>query len=322
MGKKLPSSILLHRSNTAYLHQLKRIFKSWQVEVYEAAVLAELRDKNILDSIPVAVAIVDDTDISGLDFLRSVMHSNNWIQRIMLTPHNDPEIFERAVNKAHINYLIPVPSEASKLEVYFNKALKRYEQITRPFTKLDALSTITEDLIQENEKFRLEATTDSLTKLMNRRSFNQIFERIWQRFKEKRIPFSLALLDIDHFKRVNDTYGHQAGDVVLQKLADILMKNQRVGIDYAFRYGGEEFTIISTNTNEHEMKGYLERLLAIVSETGFFYEGERIAISFSAGVCEAIPDEKAEDMIVRVDATMYKAKEAGRNRVFAYSEMR
>ncbi len=320
MNKNLPSSILLHRSNTAYLHQLKRIFKSWQVDVYEAAVLAELPDKNILDSIPVAVAIVDDNDITGLDFLRSVMHSNNWIQRIMLTPYNDPEIFERAVNKAHINYLISVPSDASNLEIYFHKALKRYEQITRPFTKLDALSTFTEDLIQENEKFRLEATTDTLTKLMNRRSFNQIFERIWQRFKEKRIPFSLALLDIDHFKRVNDTYGHQAGDVVLQKLADILIKNQRVGIDYAFRYGGEEFTIISTNTNEREMKGYLERLLAIVSNTEIFYEGERITISFSAGVCESVPNEKAEDMIVRVDETMYKAKEAGRKRVYAYSE--
>ncbi len=320
MSYTLPSSILLHRSKTAYLHQLKRIFKSWNIEVYEAAVLAELQDKNIMDSIPVAVAIVDENDISGLDFLRSVMHSNNWIQRIMLTPNNDPEIFERAVNKAHINYLIPVPSDSDKLEIYFSKAYKRYEQITRPFAKFDALSSITEDLLQENEKFRLEATTDPLTKLMNRRSFNQIVERIWQRFKEKKIPFSLALIDIDHFKRVNDSYGHQAGDAVLQKLADILLKNQRVGIDYSFRYGGEEFTIISTNTNEREMKGYLQRLLSIVRETEIYYEGERIQVTFSAGVCEAIPDENPEDMIVRVDQAMYRAKEAGRNRVLSDSD--
>ena len=310
-----PVAVLLHRSDTAYLHQLQRMLRNWQIEVYEVAVLAEIPDKSLLDAIPVAIAIADEKDISGLDFLRSVMNMNNWIQRILLTPDVDPEIYERAVNKAHINYLIPVPTEAVKLETYLRKAQKRYEQITRPFAKFDALTSITKDLLQENEKFRMEATTDPLTKLMNRRSFNQILERVWKRFKEKNIPFSIAMLDIDHFKVVNDQHGHQAGDAVLSKLAEILLNNQRVGIDYAFRYGGEEFTILSSNTNEEDMKGYLERILSIVREMVVHYKSNPIQITFSAGVCEAFYDEEPEQMIARVDQALYQAKDAGRNRV-------
>jgi len=149
---KLPHTVLLHRTDNEYFHHLKRLFRNWEVEVFEASVLAEIQDKSVLDSIPIAMAIVGQQDISGIDFLRSVMHSNNWIQRIMLTPEMNMEIFERSVNKAHVNYLLQIPLTDNKLETYLHKAIRRFENITRPFAKFDALSSVTEELLVENEK--------------------------------------------------------------------------------------------------------------------------------------------------------------------------
>ncbi len=307
-----PHTVLLHRSGNPYYSQLKRLLENWGIEIFEVSVLAEIKDKAILESIHLALSIVDGNDVSGIDFLRSVMHSNTWIQRIMLMPEANMEIYERAVNKAHINYMLQIPLPGSKLETYLRKAVRRFENITKPFAKFDALSSVTEELLVENEKFRMEATLDPMTKLMNRRSFNKILERVWQRYKEKGIPFSIALFDIDHFKKVNDTYGHQAGDRVLERIAEIMIENQRLGIDYSFRYGGEEFVVLSSNTNGMEMKRYLERLLRLVSRTKISYESHEISVTFSAGVCEASQSESPESLIGKADAAMYKAKENGR----------
>lgn len=316
--KRLPYTVLLHRSSNSYYHQLKRILSSWNVDIIEASVLAEIRDRAILDSIPLAIAIVDQNDITGIDFLRSTMQSNNWIQRIMLYNEADKDIFERAVNKAHINYLLKIPGQVSNLETYFKKALRRFDSITRPFEKLDALSHVAEELLHENEKFRMEASLDPLTKLMNRRSFNKIFERIYHRFKEKGISFSLAILDLDHFKNVNDAHGHTAGDQVLQSIAQILLKNQRIGIDYAFRYGGEEFAVLSSNTNASEMRAYLERLRNIVANHATAYKGREIKVTFSAGVCEVEFETNPEELIAQADRALYQAKDNGRNQVVLF----
>ena len=316
--KHLPNTVLLHRSSNSYYHQLKRILNNWNVDIIEASVLAEIRDRAILDSIPLAIAIVDKNDISGIDFLRSTMQSNNWIQRIMLYHEADADIFERAVNKAHINYLLKIPAQVSNLETYFRKALRRFDSVTRPFEKLDTLSHVAEELWHESEKFRMEASLDPLTKLMNRRSFNKIFERIYHRFKERGISFSLALIDLDHFKIVNDTYGHVAGDQVLQSIAEILTKNQRIGIDYTFRYGGEEFAILSSTTNVAEMNAYLERLRKIVEQHSTVYKEQEIKITFSSGVCEVDFETNPEELIARADKALYQAKDNGRNQVVLF----
>jgi len=309
-----PVAVLLHRSDTAYLHQLQRMLRNWQIEVYEVAVLAEIPDKSLLDAIPVAIAIADEKDISGLDFLRSVMNMNNWIQRILLTPDVDPEIYERAVNKAHINYLIPVPTEAVKLETYLRKAQKRYEQITRPFAKFDALTSITKDLLQENEKFRMEATTDPLTKLMNRRSFNQILERVWKRFKEKNIPFSIAMLDIDHFKKINDTHGHDIGDKIIIALSEIL-RTSTSHRDVVARFGGEEFCVVLKNINRYSAKDIFERIRLEI-ENFSFHIGHEVYIKFTVSIGLVVnSDDSLEEIINQADMMLYNAKNDGRNKL-------
>ncbi len=317
----LPDKILLYRSKNEYYPHLKQLLKNWKIDFIEAGVMAEINGQHLLEDIPIVMAIADQNDVNGIEFLRSVMQANNWIQRMMLTTHADPEIYERAVNKAHINYLIQIPVESEKLATYLRKSFQRYEQITRPFAKFDALASITTDILAENEKFRVESATDPLTKLMNRRSFNKILQRIWQRFKDKEIPFSIAILDIDHFKKVNDTFGHVAGDKVLQKIAEMILINQRIGMDYAFRYGGEEFAIVSSNTNAAEMETYVNRLLQSIRETVISFEDDEIQVTFSAGICQAAPDLSAEDLVKQADEALYKAKDSGRNLVLIHDSV-
>ena len=112
----LPEKILLYRSKNEYYPRLKQLLSDWQIGFIEASVMAEINRKHLLEDIPIAMAIIDQYDVNGIEFLRSVMQANNWIQRMMLTTHPDPEIYERAVNKAHINYLIQIPAEAEKLD--------------------------------------------------------------------------------------------------------------------------------------------------------------------------------------------------------------
>lgn len=316
---KLPGQVLLHRSNNSYFVHLQRILQSWNIEVYTAAVRAEFKDNAILESVPIAIAMVTEDDFGGIDFLRSIMHTNSWTQRFMLCSAKVPEIIERAVNKAHINYLLPLPPDVAKLALNLRKALRRYDDLTRPFAKFNALSDLTEELLIDNQKYREEANRDSLTKLMNRRSFNNILQSIWQKYKKKNINFSLAMLDLDRFKNVNDNFGHAFGDLVLAEVGKLLLDNQREGIDYTFRYGGEEFAVLSLNTDAEEMKSYMERLLHILRNTEISSEEYTTKITYSSGIANVSAAESPEHLIDLADKALYKAKASGRNRVLLHS---
>jgi len=317
---RLPEQVLLYRSEHPYQEELKSILTSWSVKYIEFTVLSEINKTKALEQATVVLAITDESDHRAIEALRSVMHANNWIQRIMISDSHKSELFEQAINKAHINYFIGLPAEPLKLSLYLKKAWQRYQNITRPLMKFDALSNITQNLLEENESIRLQANTDALTHLLNRRSFNNMLHRFWNSYKNKELYFSLTMLDIDHFKRINDTYGHQAGDRVLQFFADILIKNQRLGIDYAFRYGGEEFVILSVSTNEQEMCKYTERLLNLVRGKTVYYQEHEINFTFSAGISTSIKAHSPEDLIDQTDRALYKAKENGRNQIVIFQE--
>ncbi len=314
-ANSMPDQALVHRSMHPMQKEIIHLLNSRGIEVIEVSVLAELRELSIMESLPLAIAIVTDFEPDGIEFLRSVMHANNLIQRMMFTDSQNVELFERAINKAHINYLLKLPPDKDKLSVYLRKSWRRYDNLTRPFAKLDALASVTQDLLTENERFRVEANTDSLTKLMNRRSFNAMLERFWLSYKQNKINFSLAMIDIDHFKKVNDTYGHSAGDLVLQNLSNIVLRNRRMGVDFAFRYGGEEFAILSTNTGAEEMQKYIQRLLQIVIAHPVEYADVNIDITFSAGISMATLCASAEEIISQADQALYQAKNNGRNQV-------
>jgi two-component system cell cycle response regulator len=159
------------------------------------------------------------------------------------------------------------------------------------------------------------ATRDPLTGAFNRRYFNDHFDRLIKHAEENRQPISLILADIDRFKTVNDTYGHPAGDAVLQEFM------RRIGIqtratDMVARFGGEEFAIVTPDANLEVAGRVAERLRACIADNKFeLADGTSIAMSCSFGVAAVGESDTLADVLARSDAALYEAKSGGRNRV-------
>ena len=169
-----------------------------------------------------------------------------------------------------------------------------------------------EELEQASEKMH----EDQLTGALNRRGMDDAMERELTRADRQHTPVSLALLDIDNFKQLNDTLGHQAGDHALVHLTTVIKESLRP-TDQVARYGGEEFIIIMSETSLEEAMATVTRLQRELTKKFFLHNNERKLITFSAGVALRSADESADDLISRADKAMYDAKKAGKNRVVA-----
>ncbi|PJF46268.1 MAG: GGDEF domain-containing protein, partial [Candidatus Thermofonsia Clade 3 bacterium] len=156
--------------------------------------------------------------------------------------------------------------------------------------------------------------SDQLTGALNRRGMEEAFARELSRVARLGSPLSVALLDIDHFKRLNDHLGHQAGDRALVHLAQVVRSLLRP-TDSLARYGGEEFLILLPNTAAEEAERVLQRVQRELTRQFFLHNNQRMLITFSAGVVELMPGEDRDSVIARADAAMYRAKASGRNRV-------
>jgi diguanylate cyclase (GGDEF)-like protein len=163
------------------------------------------------------------------------------------------------------------------------------------------------------------ATRDALTGLLNRREFNRILEEETERAKRFGRPFSLVLLDLDHFKSVNDRYGHPAGDEVLRETARRLTPHMRK-VDRLARYGGEELAALLVELDREEATAVGQRLVEAVRASGYEVEGldAPIPITVSAGVA-SVPDDAATaaQLTKAADQALYRAKHNGRNQVVA-----
>ncbi len=162
---------------------------------------------------------------------------------------------------------------------------------------------------------RYMSVTDPLTGLYNRRHFEECLEREFLRAKRYKSDLSFAIIDIDFFKRVNDTYGHSAGDYVLKEVAYYILQTFRK-TDMVFRYGGEEFAVIITETPLEKAVIPLERLRKTIEDYVFRYNGNQIDVTISIGVCEADDNtDTVHKLFENADKALYNAKENGRNRV-------
>ena len=159
------------------------------------------------------------------------------------------------------------------------------------------------------------ATTDALTGLINRRELDLRLSEEFARAKRHKALLSLALFDIDFFKKINDTYGHPAGDAILQELGQLIIENTRT-CDIAARYGGEEFALILPETSLEKAFELMDRLRSLVEVQNFNKKSRSIKITISIGVAQLdLTDSSPLGFYERVDKALYKAKENGRNRV-------
>ena len=163
------------------------------------------------------------------------------------------------------------------------------------------------------EKHRYKALHDPLTELPNREAYNERVEAEWQRWQRYNHPLTLAVCDLDHFKKINDNFGHQAGDRVLTVISRSIAKRLRE-VDFFGRYGGEEFVVILPETPLEKAVAVLEKIRAAIANTAFNYKDEPLAITLSMGITEFRAGDSTESVFARADRALYAAKASGRNR--------
>ena len=181
--------------------------------------------------------------------------------------------------------------------------------------RTQALNQANAELREANQILEKLAASDSLTELANRRSFFEHAAAEVQRAQRYGHPLSLQMLDIDHFKSINDHFGHAAGDEVLRKLADVLRANLRHN-DLAARIGGEEFVVLLPETRLEAAAQHAERLRMAIAALRFPFDQSAHSITVSIGVAALDIGELSPDpMLMRADSGLYRAKDDGRNRV-------
>ncbi|AZD26879.1 GGDEF domain-containing protein [Pseudomonas chlororaphis] len=164
------------------------------------------------------------------------------------------------------------------------------------------------------EEQRQKALIDPLTGLPNRAAWSERLEHEVAQWQQHGNTLLLAMLDLDHFKRINDNYGHLAGDKVLKIIAGVLRKRLR-GSDFIARFGGEEFVLLIPNTSWPVGARLAETLRAAIEACPFHFKGERVTITMSIGMSAFKPGERSDLVLKRADQALYRAKEVGRNRV-------
>jgi len=170
-----------------------------------------------------------------------------------------------------------------------------------------------------NRKLQQLATQDSLTRLANRRAFDEALQAEWQRATEQALPLAMILLDVDHFKHFNDSYGHSQGDRCLQLVAQAIGRRVRLDCDFAARYGGEEFAVLMPETTLADAARVARRILRSVRALAIRHEGlpEREVVTISAGVSAITPhgNDRSALLVEAADFALYDAKEEGRDRL-------
>ena len=178
-------------------------------------------------------------------------------------------------------------------------------------------------LIEQDKRIEVlneRATHDGLTKLTNYQRFQEVLDEEMYRAKRYKMPLTLMMADLDHFKKINDTFGHLAGDYILREVSELLQKSMRKS-DVAARYGGEEFAVLLPETPQEGAFILAERIRDKLSSTEFAYGEQTIFVTMSIGIASysAKTDSSNADLVKKADTALYRAKDAGRNQCCLYS---
>lgn len=273
-----------------FLKQLTGRLQELDRDIKETARIRELTHQHGLDMTDVMKTEMNTMEdginnINNLDELKTAIQS----RVILLRNHVD-------------NFLLN-EGEKNQEAVSIIKELK---------DQVKEMEQETEDLKQQIEEERKQTLRDVLTEIPNRLAYNERLEYDIANFQRNKTPFVLVVWDIDFFKKVNDVYGHAAGDQVLKLVASILNKNMRQ-TDFIARYGGEEFVSLLPDTDINGAQLITDKLREIIAESNFHFREESVHISVSAGFAQIKQGETGEALFIRADEALYKAKENGRN---------
>ncbi|EPG66471.1 diguanylate cyclase [Leptospira wolffii] len=264
--------------------------------------------------------------MNGLDILKTLGSKEEFadLPVIIITAIHDTQTLESAFDLGAVDY-VTKPFDANELRARVRSALRlRHEMLQRKQREKD-LEEITDKLSEAYQTLLRVSRTDGLSGIWNRRFFDEILEVEWKRSCRGSKPISLLLLDIDYFKKYNDTYGHQAGDECIRKVAGVLKNTARRAGDFPARYGGEEFAIILPETDSGKALVVAETIRARVQDLKISHEASDVSpfVSVSIGIASTVPDKKSnhlDKLLEESDKALYRSKESGRNKVTVYSD--
>lgn len=292
--------ILIVDDNPLMLHLLDKLLSAGGFEVHQALNGSEALDKMQEESCDFVITDLNMPQMNGLELCRQLrrLQLPNYVFIGVLTSSERSEDLIQALDAGADDFY--------RKPVVAGELLARLRAGTR-FLSLE-------------RKLRSLACLDPLTEAINRRSFDEYSNREWSYSERHATPLSCVMMDVDHFKTVNDRFGHPVGDMVLREITKILREQCRIP-DYLCRYGGEEFSILLPNTNEAGASVFAERCRAAILQTPFYTPECDIHISASFGVAERDSiTNRPEDMLCHADQALLWAKRQGRNQVYTYSQ--
>ena len=261
--------------------------------------------------------ILQDLVMPGIDGLELVRHYRRNAQTravpvIVLSTKDDPATKGEAFKAGANDYLVKLPDRIELIARirYHTRAYIDHVQRDHAYR---ALRESQRELMRVNLELERLTRVDGLTGLGNRRYFDEYFAAEWKRGVRGETPLSVLMIDVDHFKRYNDAYGHLAGDDVLKKIASVIRGGSTRSTDLAARFGGEEFVVILPDVSSEGAEHVAQKLVESVRELGIVHGDERVTIS--VGLATAIPDRDGtpDDLLNAADLALFRAKNQGRD---------
>jgi diguanylate cyclase (GGDEF)-like protein/putative nucleotidyltransferase with HDIG domain len=302
-------SILLVEDNIDDVEVLRRFIRrlpeSYHIDI--AYTGGEATEKAARTRYDLALVYQNLPDVSGRALIEHLRATLPELPIIMLTGHGDEKLAVEVMKAGAYDYLRKHDLSAAALGRAIHNVVERARLET--------------EVRRANERLREWAIRDGLTGLYNHRHFQQLLLREWARAARYGHPLACLMIDLDHFKVVNDTYGHPFGDEVLKQVASTLAAEARA-VDIVARYGGEEFVVVLPNTEVEGARHVADRIWRAVREQPVDHDGTSVKITLSVGVATSsspgVDNEHA--LIKQADAALYRAKRAGRDQVFVVGD--
>jgi len=253
--------------------------------------------------------ILDEIKTKIIDLINSSNLSHEQVKVIKADLQNI-NLSQDSFESVQVKLLHIASSLESETKSLSEKMMSNQETIGKlqsRITKLESALLVAKQEVKE----------DYLTHVATKRALSDELGRVEDAFNRYKVDYTLCFIDIDHFKMVNDTYGHEAGDVILSTVGKILRKYIRQ-VDFVGRYGGEEFLIILPSVELSQGVAFAGKIRGIVEQFKFLYKNERINITVSCGVAQRSLNNSSEETVNAADSLLYKAKEMGRNRVMPH----
>ncbi len=296
-----PLNVLVVDDDPATLRLITQIVSSAGHHAFQAENGLEALDSILQDSPDLVVCDWDMPELNGVELCRQV----------------------RGQHPAQYVYFLLLTGRASAAEMVEGLEAGADDFVTKPINRAVLLARLEAGsrVIHMERQLRAASERDPLTGIRNRRSFHERFSQEWERAIRHGHPLSCAMIDLDFFKKINDTHGHATGDATLQAVAHLLQDQSRPS-DILCRYGGEEFCVLLPETDEAEAARWAQRALLAISEAPISTGDLSLEVTASIGVAELLDDTASPEQLVELaDQALAMAKQSGRNRVVRISSL-